>query len=267
MTDFVNINELARRVESGGTIAIPAEYSFVPMRFILALIDQGIRDLHVLCVPIGGLAADVLIGVGAVKTIEAAAVSLGEFGLAPRFSTAIENGGLTIKDTTCPAVHTALQAAEKGVPFMPLGGLIGSDITAHRDDWKVVDDPLEGGGGPIVLIPAICPDVALIHAPIADRDGNVWVGKRRELVTMAHAAITTVVTVESIVEHSLLSDDMWAAGTVPNLYIDAICEAPKGAWPLGLHGYYAKDQAVIADYSKAAKTDAGFNDFLEVLMS
>jgi len=267
MTDFVNIDDLTRHVKNGDRIALPAEYSFVPVRFVLELIKNNIRDLHLLCVPIGGLAADVLIGAGAIKTIEAAAVSLGEFGLAPRFSKAIENGTLTIKDTTCPAVHTALQAAEKGVPFMPLGGLIGSDITAHRDDWKIVDDPLWEGGGPIVLIPAIRPDVALIHAPIADRDGNVWVGKRRELVTMAHASKTTVVTVESIVEHSLLSDDMWAAGTLPNLYINAICEAPKGAWPLGLHGYYAKDQKVIADYAIAAETDSGFNDFLEILMS
>jgi len=266
MTDFLDLDELAGRVDSGALLALPAEYSFVPVSFVLELIKNNIRDLHLLCVPIGGFVADLLIGSGAVAVIEAAAVSLGEFGLAPRFSAAIENGCILARDSTCPAVHTALQAAEKGVPFIPLGGLIGSDITANRDDWKIVDDPLERGGGPIVLIPAIRPDVAVFHAPIADRDGNVWVGKRRELVTMAHAAKSTLVTVEGIVEHSLLSDDMWAAGTLPSLYIDAICEVPKGAWPLGLTGYYAKDSDTLVNYARAAKTDAGFADFLKTVL-
>ena len=80
-----------------------------------------------------------------------------------------------------------LQASEKGVPFMPLRGLIGSDVLKHRDDWKVIDSPF-GDDDPIVLLPAIKPDVALIHAPMADRFGNVWIGRQRELATMAHAA-------------------------------------------------------------------------------
>ena len=92
-----------------------------------------------------------------------------------------------MKDATCPALHAAFQAAEKGVPFMPLRGLIGSDVLAHRPDWQVIDNPF-GNDDPIVLLPAIKPDVALFHAPLADRDGNVWIGRQRELVTMAHAA-------------------------------------------------------------------------------
>ena len=85
-----------------------------------------------------------------------------------------------MKDATCPALHAAFQAAEKGVPFMPLRGLIGSDLLAHRPDWKVIDNPFDDDD-PIVLLPALKPDVALFHAPIADRDGNVWIGRDREL--------------------------------------------------------------------------------------
>ena len=114
-------------------------------------------------------------------------------------------GTIRMKDATCPALHAAFQAAEKGVPFMPLRGLIGSDVLAHRPDWKMIDNPF-GDDDPIVLLPAIKPDVALFHAPMADRHGNVWIGRQRELVTMAHAAAKTVVTVENIHDGNLLDD-------------------------------------------------------------
>ena len=126
-----------------------------------------------------------------------------------------------MKDATCPAMHAAFQAAVKGVPFMPLRGLIGSDLLAHRPDWKVIDNPF-GNDDPIVLLPAIKPDVALFHAPMADRDGNVWIGRQRELLTMAHAAEKTIVTVEKIFDGNLLDDPVLAAGTLPGFYVEAI---------------------------------------------
>ena len=82
-----------------------------------------------------------------------------------------------------------------------------------------------GASDPILLVPAIRPDVALFHAARADRAGNVWIGVRRELMLMAHAARTTLVTVEEIVEDDLLADDRSAAGTIPALYVSAIAEA------------------------------------------
>ena len=88
---------------------------------------------------------------------------------------------------------------------MPLRGLIGSDVLKYRDDWKVIDSPF-GNSDPIVLLPAIKPDVALLHAPMADRFGNVWIGRQRELATMAHAAEKTIVTVEKIHDGNLLDD-------------------------------------------------------------
>ena len=87
---------------------------------------------------------------------------------------------------------------------MPLRGIIGSDLLAARNDWKVMDNPF-ADDDPVVLLPAIRPDIALFHARVADRDGNVWVGVRRELMLMAHAARETVVTVERIQDESLLN--------------------------------------------------------------
>ena len=71
-----------------------------------------------------------------------------------------------------------------------------------------------------MLLPAIKPDVALIHAPMADRVGNVWIGRQRELATMAHAAEQTIATVEKIHDGNLLDDPVLAAGTLPGFYVE-----------------------------------------------
>jgi glutaconate CoA-transferase subunit A len=181
----------------------------------------------------------------------------------------VTSGRLRMKDTTCPALHAALQASEKGVPFMPLRGLIGSDVQRNRPDWKIADNPFAAAGtrDPIVLLPAIRPDVALFHATKADREGNVWIGRRRELVTMAHAAKQTLVTVEEIVEGSLLADEATAAGVLPSIYVSAVAEAKDGARPLGLQDIYSVDDVAIARYAEAARTEAGFREWLAGFMN
>src|SRR5207247_5016263 len=191
------------------------------------------RRLNLIALPTSSLQADLLIGADCVETIETSAVSLGEFGPAPRFTAAVTSGAVRVKDATCPALHAAFQAAEKGVPFMPLRGLLGSDVLAHRKDWKVIGNPFDDDD-PIVLLPAIRPDVALFHAPLADREGNVWIGRDRELALMAHAAAKTVVTVEKLHDGNLFDDPSLAAGALGGFYVTTIALAPNGAWPLGL---------------------------------
>jgi glutaconate CoA-transferase, subunit A len=249
-------------ITDGCMLAMPRDVSGVPMAATRALIRRGVRRLHLVTVPASGLQADLLIGAGCVETIETSAVSLGEFGPAPRFTAAATAGSIAIKDATCPAIHAAFQATEKGVPFMPLRGLIGSDVLAHRPDWKVVDNPF-GNDDPIVLLPAIKPDVTLFHAPLADRDGNVWIGRDRELAMMAHAAAKTVVTVEKLHDSSLFDDPILAAGTLGGFYVEAVAVAPKGAWPLALADHYGVDTAHLAEYARMAATAEGFAAYLD----
>src|SRR5580700_4336707 len=227
-------------IADGCLLAVPRETSGVAMAATRTLIRRGIKRLHLVALPTSSLQAELLIGAGAIDTIETSAVSLGEFGPAPRFTAAVRAGSIRMKDATCPALHAAFQAAEKGVPFMPLRGLIGSDLLVHRPDWKVIDNPF-GNDDPIVLLPAIKPDVALFHAPLADRDGNIWIGRDRELATMAHAAAKTVVTVEKLYDGNLFDDPALAAGALGGFYVHAIAAAPKGAWPLGLADHYGAD--------------------------
>lgn len=253
---------MAKHIEPGMRVALPVDYAGVSMAMTRPIIEHGAGNLDLVCVPTGGLQVDQLVGAGLVRTVETSAVSLGEAGAAPRFNAAVKEGAIRLKDATCPAIHAGLMAAQKGSPFMPLRGLIGTDLLRHRDDWRVVDNPLADGGDPIVLIPAIKPDVTIFHVPMADRFGNVWIGRRRELAAMAYASRTVLVTVERIVEENLLADEMSAAGVLPALYVTAVARAPKGAWPYGLWGEYPADSAEIARYAKAARTAEGFSAYM-----
>lgn len=248
-----SLDTLVASIPDGASVAIPPDYSGCAMAAVRALIALRCRGLHLIGVPSGGFQADMLIGAGCVSVLEAAAVTLGEYGPPPAFTRAVKAGALTLRDATCPAIHAGLQAAEKGVPFLPLRGILGSDILVHRPDWRVIDNPFADAADPIVLIPAIRPDIALFHALKADRHGNVWVGVRRELMLMAHAAVRTLVTVERVEDRDFLADPETAAGTIPSLYISAIAEAPDGAWPVGLDGAYAPDAAALGAYVREAR--------------
>lgn len=253
MTVDIPLDRLARSVTSGATLAIPADYAGVSMAMVGPILRLGVRDLHLFCVPTSGIQADLLIGAGAVATIETSAVTLGEAGGAPAFNRAVRAGAVRVMDATCPAIHAALLASQKGAPFSAMRGLIGSDVLANRPDWRVIDNPFAEEPDPVVLIPAIHPDVALFHAPMADRMGNVWIGRRRELASMAYAARCTIVTVERVVDGDLLADETTAAGVLPALYVDGIGVAPQGAAPCGLWGEYDVDTAAMKSYAVTAR--------------
>ena len=257
-----SLSELAAAVPDGAKLVVPSDNCGVAMAATRELVRRGVRGLHLVCVPISGLQAELLIGAGAVATLETSAVTLGEFGPAHRFVDALRNRRIRMLDSTCPAIHAALQAGQKGLPFIPLRGLIGSDLLAARSDWMVIDNPFQPGDA-IAVLPAINPDIALFHAPLADRRGNVYIGRRRELLTMAHASKQTFVTVEAISEHDLFDDEKLAPGVVPAIYVSRIALVKQGAWPVGLAGHYGADDAAISRYVQSAKTEEGFRRFLD----
>lgn len=262
MSAITSIDEIASAVSSGCRLGLPVDYAGVSMAVTRPLIRRAPRDLHLVCVPTGGLQVDMLIGAGLVRIVETSAVSLGEAGGAPCFNRACARGSIELRDSTCPAIHAGLMAAQKGTPFTTMRGLIGTDVLKNRPDWRVIDNPFAEAPDPIVAIPAIHPDVAIFHAPMADREGNVWIGRRRELAALAYASRSTFVTVERIVDESLLRDETLAAGVLPALYIEGVALAPRGAWPYGLWGEYPTDVAELLRYAEAARSDEGFRAYM-----
>jgi len=264
----LTLSSLAASIPDGATLAIPPDNCGAPIAATLALIRRKARGLHLVCVPQSGLQTELLVGAGAVRTVETAAITLGEFGPAHRFADAVRSGRIRVLDATCPAIHAGLQAAEKGLPFMPLRGIIGSDLVPNRPDWKVIDNPFapSGSGDRILALPAIAPDCALFHAPLADRHGNVFVGRKRELMLMAHASRQTFVTVEELFPGNLLDDDR-AAGVIPAIYVTAVAVARHGTWPLPFLDRYPGDDAMMSRYVELSRTQEGFDRFLEELLT
>jgi glutaconate CoA-transferase subunit A len=262
MGEFVSLETLVEGVRDGMSLAIPTDHAGVAMAATAAIIARRPKNLHLVCVPISGIQADMLIGEGLVGAVETSAVTLGEAGGAPRFSEGVRTGAFRMMDATCPALLAGLIAGQKGVPFHPIRGIIGSDLMKARPDWKIIDNPF-ASDDPIVVVPAIRPDVALFHAPEADRFGNIRIGRQSELATMAYAAKTTLVTVERISETSLLADENTAAGVLPALYVTAIAQVKHGAWPLGLWGEYPADDAEIARYARMARSAEGFAAYMD----
>lgn len=259
----ISVDELARKIPDGSKITVPADYSGIAMEATRALIRRKAQDLHIIGAPTSGLQSELLIGAGCVATFESSALTLGEYNPAHRFAEAIKHQSIKIIDATCPAIHAGLQASQKGIPFMPLRGIIGSDLLEHHPNWKILDNPFSKDKDPIVAVAAIRPDIALFHAPYADRDGNVWVGRRRELITMAQASRTSMITVEKIIDSCLLDDETLAAGTLPNLYVGDISICPNGCWPLGFWQGSAEDSAHLENYKLKSKTDEGFQQYLD----
>ncbi len=256
-------DDLAASVPDGALLALPPDNSLPSCALAHALVRRGARGLRLLGVPASGYATDVLIGAGCVAQVQTSAASLGETGVAPRFAAAVQAGTLEVLDATCPAIHTMLQAAEKGIPYMPLRGLLGSDLLAHRRDWRVVQNPFSDAPDLIVLLPALQPDIAAFHAVMSDAHGNIWVGRRRELATIAHASRQALVTVERVVPGSFLDDERLAPGTISGAYITEIAVAERGAWPIALLDEYPADAAHLAEYARAARTAEGFRAYLD----
>jgi glutaconate CoA-transferase subunit A len=263
-----DLDALVAHIRDGDLVALPAAlagpYSANSMAATRTLIRRGVRDLHLLGVPALSLQADILIGAGCVAVVETGSILLYEYGAANRFIAAQRAGTIEVRDSTCPAIQAALIAGKKGIPFMPLRGIIGSDLLAlheQRGDWKVIDNPF-GINDPIVTVAAIRPDVALFHAPFADRYGNVWIGAREELVNLAQASFKTLVTVEEVVDGDLLADEERCAGTISSEFVTAVSVRPNGAWPLNGGDRYGDDAEHLRLYAAASRTDEGFAAYL-----
>ncbi len=244
---LISVTEIAARIPDGSKLAVAKDYTGVSVAVTAALIKRRARNLHLVCLPISGLQADLLIGAGCISKLETSAVTMDEFGGAPAFQKAVREGSIEMLDATCPAIHAGMQASQKGIPFMPLRGILDSQLLETRADWQVIANPFEADD-PIVAIKAINPDITLIHAAAADRFGNIFFGRERDCLTLAHAAKTTFATVEKIVEGNLLDDPDKAGSVLPALYVEGIAHVPHGAWPVGFGDAYSPDGDALRQY-------------------
>lgn len=217
-----------------------------PLAAVRALIAAGRRDLDLVTFT-GSLDVELLVQAGAVRSVRSSAVSLGPAGPARAFAAAVEAGEVEDLELSEWMLLGGLRAAAGGMPFLATRAGLGSDLVAARG-LREVTDPYTGER--LLAVPALVPDIAIIHAWRADRHGNVqlpWPPDHLADVDLllARAARTVVVTVERVVE----SDVLTAISERTALFsfeVDAVVEAPRGAVPSGSPPDYAADEAAVA---------------------
>ena len=143
-----------------------------------------------------------------------------------------------------------LRAAAYGIPFQPVAGVHGSDI-ARINGWKTIADPY-GSGREVYVIPAIRPDVTVIHAAAADEQGNARVlGSPFWDHPLTRAAKRVLVTAERLVSTETLALQPELT-LVPGFMVEAVAIVPRGAWPGSMHPFYEIDYAAVERYMEDA---------------
>lgn len=252
--------DAAVHVSDGDVVALGGALSYrEPMALVRELIRQGRRDLH-LVGSAHGIDVDLMVAAGVASVIEESYVGYEQdFGLAPAYRRAAEAGEITVKETCCYSLLQQLRAAEYGIPFMPVRGIIGSDVLSLHPEYKEIESPF--GGERLIAVPALAPDVALIHAPLADRRGNVHLDRPLVLdERFAFASRKVIVTAESVSSET----ELIAAGiTIPYFAVTAVVQAPFGAHPTSCYPRYAYDRTHLSEWVKAAGSQESTQDYLE----
>src|SRR5215211_1258370 len=156
-------------------------------------------------------------------------------------------------------VIAGLRAAIQGVPFMPVAGLQGSDLPAARG-FQAVADPYSDAH--VYVVPALVPDVAILHVQEVDSTGNgLILGTRFEDVLMAQAARRVVLTTERIIDGAAFADAPESVA-IPSFLVDAVVAVPGGAWPFSCTPHYEYDAAYLAAWVAAARELDTARDFI-----
>ncbi len=255
---------VARYVPDGASIAIGlALEALIPHAAAHEIIRQR-RERLTLIGPISDILFDQLIGAGCVEKIQAAWVGNVSEGLAHCYRRATEKHiprPLVTESHSNFSIGLALLAAGMGSPYIPTRSLLGSDIPRHNPRLRVETSPLDGS--PVLLVPAIRPDVAIIYVQRSDEEGNAHLWGNLGIAQEAWLAARDVILVtEEIVERALITSD---PNRVPGPFfkVRAVVHEPGGAHPAPVQGYYNRDHAFYHEYHTATRTLEGYQSWLE----
>ena len=258
MASFVSLQEaVAANVRDGDTVALEGFTHLIPYAAGHELIRRGCRGLTLIRMT-PDIIYDQLIGMGAAEKLIFSWGGNPGVGSLHRMRDAVENGWpqpLAIEEHSHAAMANAYEAGAANLPFAAFRGYLGADLAKVNPRIKSVTCPFTGEV--LAAVPAIRPDVAIIHAQKADRAGNILIegiiGVQKQAVL---AARRSIVTVEERVESF--------AGTHPNACIlphwtvGAIALVPGGAHPSYAQGYYMRDNAYYLAWDAIAREREGF---------
>ncbi|MBI1950540.1 MAG: hypothetical protein HYS34_04170 [Acidobacteria bacterium] len=245
MSSVTTLKDAAGTIPDGALVTFGGfQLNRAPMALVFELIRQGRRDLRVVSVP-NPLPLDLLVGAGAVAEAEFGFLGFqfeDGFVIAPSVKRAIEQAALCFKERDVYEIVQGLRAAALGLPFLAAPGGEGSDY-ARVNRTPMVTDP--STGGQVAVSRAIRPDVALLHAQLADRKGNLRIDDPYADELLARASRRVIATAEKIVGR--IEDP-----TIPGAFVESVAEAPGGAFPAACHRAYRHGLSHLREYLAAA---------------
>jgi glutaconate CoA-transferase subunit A len=264
-TKLMSMREaVSRFVPDGSVVCLgTALEAAIPFTAGHELIRQRRRNLTLIG-PISDILFDQLVGAGCVARIVAAWVGNVSAGLGHNYRRACEQGipaSLAVEDHTNLTLAVALLAGAIGAPYIPTRSVLGTGLLESNPGFRPAEDPWSGR--PVVLVPALTPEVAILHIQRADAAGHAhaWgtLGVTRDAALAARRVI--VVAEEIRTTEEILSDPNLILA--PPMKIAAVVHEPYGAFPSPLQGFYARDHEFYHRYHEESRTVEGFRAWLE----
>lgn len=250
--------EAAGWVRDGMTVAIGGFInSLHPMTIVRHIIRNGVRDLTLVGTGNSGLDVDLLIGAGCVRKLITPCVTAEDIvSIGPMFRAAAQKGEIETWECDEAIFYTALRAAGSMLPFMPCQAGLGTSIHEVNPELKVFQDPLKGE--PLVAVPAVAPELAILHAGYADAYGNIQhVGSALNDVIFFPASDRTIVQVDKIISN----EEVRRSPEKTTIHLaHAVVRAPYGSHPYASPGFHLEDREHIREYAAAATAFLKEND-------
>ncbi len=259
---------IANYVHDGDFLYIGGYICRPPFAAIHEIIRQGLKNLTITRSNAGD-DFDMLIGAGAVQRFISTFLSLNVYGLGRCYRRSIEKGiphRIELEEYTNLSLPMMLMAGSMGMPFVPVKDMVGTDLLKYKsfmgdNKYKIISSPFDGQT--ILLVPALNPDVAIIHVQQADENGNaqIW-GIGGDCKYGANAAKQVIVSCERIVSREIIGQDP-SRTIVPSFKVVAVVEEPFGAHPGYTPGFYDVDFSYGYLYQQVSNSHQKFQDFLQ----
>jgi len=252
---------VAGLIHDGDSVALEGFTHLIPMAAGHEIIRQGRRDLTLIRMT-PDLIYDRMIGAGCARKLVFSWGGNPGVGSLHRMRDALDQqwpGPLELEEHSHAGMANRYQAGASGLPFAILRGYVGTDLLQHTATIATVTCPFTGEV--LTAVPALNPDVSVIHAQRADRRGNIqlWgiTGVQKEAVL---AARRSLVTVEEVVD---TLDPVPGAVFLPGWAVTAVAVAPRGAYPSYAQGYYDRDNDAYRAWDAVSRDRATFTAWLD----
>jgi glutaconate CoA-transferase subunit A len=252
MTKLITLSEaIAKYVQDGDTVYAAGFTHLIPFAAGHEIIRQGKKDLT-LARATPDLIYDMLVAAGCAKKVIFSYMGNPGVGSLRIVRSAIEKGELEWDEYSHFGMITRLQAGASGLPFLPMNQTGATDLEKANPNIKRIPDPY--GGKDVIVVPALNPDVAIVHVQRADANGNahLWgiIGEQKEA---AFAAKKVILTAEEIVAESVIRSDPNRT-MIPGIVVSAVCHVPFACHPSYAQGYYDRDNEFYLAWDKVSES-------------